>query len=143
MSGEISEIWIISDAGIPIFNRSQDTTVDVSLFGGFLSAIQSFVKVSFQEQTLEGLILGETKLHFLFDEKFKFFIVIRCQRNVADEESKKNLVIIRDLFISNYADKLQDKPFDFTKFNNFNNILNEELGEKIHAMEKTKWIETI
>ena len=143
MNGEISEIWIISDAGIPIFNRSQDTSVDVSLFGGFLSAIQSFVKVSFQDQSIEGIILGDTKLHFLFDEKFKFYIVIRVQRNVADEESKKNLAIIRDLFISNYGNKLQKNPCDLTKFKDFNIILNQELGEKIYAMEKTKWIEAI
>jgi len=136
---KVSEIWIITEAGIPLFNRSEDEKVNVLLFGGFLSAIQTFIKTSFHEDKLDRLVLGDSKLNFFHNEKHFIFIVIRTHKKVKDKEIDKTLELINDLFISNYQEKLAHNVTDMTEFSDFNEILETQSEGKAVVKRMKNW----
>ncbi|MFX1298953.1 MAG: hypothetical protein ACFFD2_29360, partial [Promethearchaeota archaeon] len=88
---KISEIWVINENGITLFNKSLEVTVDPALFGGFLGAIRQFVELSFKGSKLDKLHLGETKISFLHEPDHHIFIVIRSHKKVNDKEIAKYL----------------------------------------------------
>ncbi|NVM28674.1 MAG: hypothetical protein HWN65_07515 [Candidatus Helarchaeota archaeon] len=137
--GRISEIWIINEAGIPLFNRSIEEKIDVLLFGGFLSAIQTFIKSSFQEEKLDRLVLGDSKLTFFYIEEYHIFIVIRTHKKVKDKDIDKFLELIKDLFISNYKDKLEQERYDMADFSGFNEVLEEKFDEGAVVKRMKNW----
>ena len=137
--GKISEIWIINEAGIPLFNRSIEEKIDVLLFGGFLSAIQTFIKSSFQEEKLDRLVLGDSKLTFFYIEEYHIFIVIRTHKKVKDKDIDKFLELIKDLFISNYKDKLEQERYDMADFSGFNEVLEEKFDEGAVVKRMKNW----
>ncbi|MHA1264890.1 MAG: hypothetical protein ACTSRS_06600 [Candidatus Helarchaeota archaeon] len=139
----ISEIWIINEAGLPLFNRSQEICVDPSLFAGFLGAIQSFIKATFHENHIDSLTIGQHKISFLYEKEFHIYIIIRTAREAPDEEIRKSLEKIRRLFISKYGDQIQITPVEMTRFKDFDRDLQRELREKIFAATKTDWLEEI
>ncbi|MHA1650742.1 MAG: hypothetical protein ACTSYB_11155 [Candidatus Helarchaeota archaeon] len=134
---EFSEIWIINEDGKPLFNKSIDSKVDPALFGGFLSAIQKFVQTSFHGSKIEKLLLGESKICFLYAEKYNIYIVIRCHKKVKDENIQRNLELIRNLFISEFKDKLNKDVSNISEFQSFNKIL-EEKFEESHIIRRMK-----
>ena len=136
---KISEIWIINETGIPLFNRSIDEKIDVLLFGGFLSAIQTFIKSSFQEEKLDRLVLGDSKLSFFYIEEYHIFIVLRTNKKVKDKDIDKFLELIKDLFISNYKDKLEQKYYDMAEFSGFSEILEEKFDEGAVVKRMKNW----
>jgi hypothetical protein len=140
---KISEIWIINQNGTPLFNRSSDTKVDPSLFGGFLSAIQEFIRISFHGTKLDTLSLGTIKLFFLPVENYNIFIVVRCDKKVNDKDMKKNIEKIRDIFISKFQSILEKPLMNVEEFQSFNEDLNNLLGPSKLLKKMTNWFETI
>lgn len=140
---EISEIWIITDGGIPLFNRSVDKQIDALVFGGFLSAIQTFIKSSLHEEKMDKLVLGDSKLSFHHVDTHEIFIVVRSHKKAKDKEIQKILQTIRDLFIAKYEEKLRRKDCDITEYNEFNAILDENLEENFVVKRIQNWFELV
>ena len=140
---EISEIWVITDAGIPLFNRSVDKKVDALVFGGFLSAIQTFIKSSMQEEKMDKLVLGDSKLSFQHVESHELFIVVRSHKKAKDKEIQKILDTIRFLFITRFEEILQRKNCDISEFAEFNAILDDNLQESFVVKRIKNWFELV
>ncbi|HUX99316.1 MAG TPA: hypothetical protein VMV49_07145 [Candidatus Deferrimicrobium sp.] len=140
---KLSEIWVVNESGIPLFNKSRDAKVDATLFGGFLSAIQSFVKDTFYGTKIEKLILGESKLSVLNVEDYHIYIVIRCHKKVKDNEIADHLQKIKELFISNFKTKLNKEVNDISEFLSFDKILEEFFVESKVLKRMTSWFDEV
>ncbi|MHA1264888.1 MAG: hypothetical protein ACTSRS_06590 [Candidatus Helarchaeota archaeon] len=136
---KIDEIWIITENGIPLFDKSVEQSVDVLIFGGFLSAIQSFIKNSFKEERLDKLIMGDSKITFSFAEEYGIFVVIRTHKKIKDSEIVKYLKKIQELFLANYGEALQKEITDISIFQGFNKILEENLGKSLLEKRMSTW----
>lgn len=140
---KISEIWIINQSGIPLFNRSTDTKVDPALFGGFLTAIQSFIETSFDGSQLNNLILGESQIVFRYIDPYKIFIVARAPRKIKMKEIQDGLEIIRDLFLTKFGPLLEKSVTDLDEFQSFNADLEKLLASKNIVKRMTNWFEEV
>jgi hypothetical protein len=140
---KLSEIWVVNEGGIPLFNRSQDAKVDATLFGGFLSAIQSFVKDSFYGTKIEKLILGDSKLSLLFVEEHHIYIVIRSSKKVNDKEIADYLQKIKELFIMNFKRQLESSVNEISEFFDFNKILDDSLPQSKSLKRMTDWFSEV
>ncbi len=48
----IQDLWILSNSGIVVFSRAFDQKVDEQLFGGLMSALDTFAQLLRREQPL-------------------------------------------------------------------------------------------
>lgn len=140
---KINEIWIISESGIPLFNKSVEKDVDVLVFGGFLSAIQSFIKSSFKEERLDKLIMGDTKISFSFLKDYQIFIVLRCHKKVKDGEIVKTLQKIGHLFIETYGTRLNGSYSDVSEFTGFHAVLEKKLDKSLLEKRMENWFKEL
>ena len=140
----ISEIWIITETGLPLFNKSVDQKVDMFVLGGFLSAIQTFIKASFQEEKLDRLVLGESKLTFLYAQETNIFIVVRTHKKGKDKEITQKLELIKNLFVSKYGERLQNFNCDVSEFQHFNLVLEDKLKKELVVVKRMQnWLSEV
>lgn len=139
----ISEIWIITETGLPLFNKSVDQKMDMFVLGGFLSAIQTFIKASFQEEKLDRLVMGESKLTFLYAKGTNIFIVVRTHKKEKDKEIRKKLELIKDLFIARYGERLKNFNCDVSDFQHFYLVLEENLKKELVVKRMQNWLSEI
>ncbi len=139
----ISEIWIITDSGLPLFNKSVDQKMDMFVLGGFLSAIQTFIKSSFKEEKLDRLVLGESKLTFLHVKKEGIFIVVRTHKKGKDKVVRTKLELIKTLFLEEYGEKLKNFNFDVSDFQKFNRVLEENLKKELIVTRMQNWLSEV
>jgi hypothetical protein len=140
---KISEIWIINQSGVPLFNRSTDIRVDPALFGGFLTAIQGFIETSFDGSHLNNLILGESQLVFLYIDPYKLFIVVRCPKKINTKEIQVGLEKIRDLFLTKFEGLLEKSVTDLDVFLSFSTDLEKLLESNKMVKRMTNWFEEV
>ena len=69
---DIKEIWIFDMKGIELFSYAPETEVDPLLFGGFLSALQSFSK-ELTSKFLSSITMGLDQYIFFRKENFPIF----------------------------------------------------------------------
>lgn len=139
----ISEIWIITETGLPLFNKSVDQKMDMFVLGGFLSAIQTFIQSSFQEEKLDRLVMGESKLTFLYAQGSNIFIVVRTHKKAKDKEILKKLELIKDLFIARYGERLKNFNCDVSDFQHFNLVLEENLKKELVVKRMQNWLSEV
>ena len=75
MTKIIQDIWILDDAGIVLFHRVFDENVDVNLFGGLLSAMNSFAE-EISKGSLSNFELAEKKFSILKKRNYLFSLIL-------------------------------------------------------------------
>lgn len=134
----IDEIWIINANGITLFNLSKDERIDPQLFGGFISAIESFI-ISLGYKEINAMSLGESKITFYHGEQNIMFIS-RSGKKIKDKLIIKGLKLVEQKFIEHYQETLikwNGDPEIFTKFGEIIKEIFEDNPEKI--VEKSLW----
>jgi hypothetical protein len=119
----INEIWIITSSGITLFNISKDDKIDPLLFGGFLSAVQSFIK-TLGENTLKTLVIGNSKIT-VYQGKKGLLFVSRSPQKTKDDSIIEYLKLVETKFREQY-DVILDQPIQNpTLFEKFGDIIEE------------------
>jgi len=134
----IDEIWIINANGITLFNLSKDDRIDPQLFGGFISAIESFIK-SLGYKEINAMSLGESKIMFYHGEQNLMF-VSRSGKKVKDKLIIKGLKVVEQKFIEYHQESLKKwngDPDIFAKFGEIIKEIFEDNPEKL--VEKSLW----
>ncbi len=143
---EISEIWIISNSGICLFNHSVESTVDELLFSGFLSGIRTFLE-EIGEKKLEKLELGNSKLLFYNLDEYGLFVVLRGPKKIKDKFIEKKIEEVQAKFINKYGKillehKNNNMPFNTDDFQDFRNELEEIFKENIDK-NLAQWLSSL
>lgn len=119
----VNEIWIITSSGVTLFNLSKDEKIDPLLFGGFFSAIQSFVK-TLGESTLKTLIIGNAKIT-VYQGKGGYLFVSRSAQKTKDDSIMEYLKLIESKFFEHYEVMLDRPILDINLFKDFGKIIEE------------------
>ncbi|MDD1778509.1 MAG: hypothetical protein LUQ65_10110 [Candidatus Helarchaeota archaeon] len=122
----INEIWIINSSGITLFNISKDEKIDPLLFGGFFSAIQSFIK-NLGETELKTLVIGASKIT-VYQGRQGVLFVSRSPNKTKDADIIESLKLVESKFFENYIGEL-DRIVDTSRFDNFGTVIEQIFGD--------------
>lgn len=134
----IDEIWIINTNGITLFNLSKEDRIDPQLFGGFVSAIENFIK-SLGYKQINSILLGESKIMFYHGDQGLIFIS-RSRKKVKEKPIIKGLKLVEQIFLAQYRDIIKNWKGDQNSFSKFGDIIKEIFEDKPEKLiEKSLW----
>ena len=134
----IDEIWIINTNGITLCNLSKEDRIDPQLFGGFISAIENFIK-SLGYKQINSILLGESKIMFYHGEWGLIFIS-RSGKKVKEQSIIKGLKLVEQKFLGQYKDVLENWRGDQDLFSKFGDIIKEIFEDNPEKLiEKSLW----
>ena len=136
----LNEFWIISSDGLPVYHQTLTEELDQSLFGGFISAIQIFIK-ELGEEEIKKLEMGGSKIIILSSEDREWFFIGKSNIKAKEKKIHKYLSEIREIFFKHYRTVLKDWNKNteiFQELDNLIDIKNPETPEKQKQMKSQK-----
>jgi hypothetical protein len=123
---KLLEVWIIDKVGINYLNAQRpglESTMEPSLFSGFLSAIQSL-----STEKLNGIKMKDSKIQIIpVKEPIPFFVVGRALIKEKDDQILRDLMKIRDNFLNNFGERLRKWDGDVSIFEDFAKSLSNQM----------------
>jgi hypothetical protein len=137
MTKLLQDIWILADSGVVLFHRVFDENIDATLFGGMLSAINSFA----EELTKGGLSNFElANKFFILLKKENYLFIANASKKYNFKKLKQELEIIMGKFFELYPkDLLNNWNGDTSLFTGFEKEVEESLEDTIQKLEKAFW----
>jgi hypothetical protein len=132
----IQDIWILDKAGIVVFHRTYDKDLDVQLFGGLMSALNSFAE-NLSEEGLTSFEISQKK--FAIIQKKGFLFIGNAKNKTKEKEIFKELESICKKFFELYSDIIETWQGDITLFQNFENEIEDSLEGTIEQFKKAFW----
>jgi hypothetical protein len=102
MSAILKELWIFSQAGIPIVEFSKDTGLDKYLMGSFVSAIKLYSQ-HLSEKGLNSFILENHKFVLKSMMDGNAILVCRTDVDMKDKKIDKQCEVIARIFEELYT----------------------------------------
>ncbi|MFX0101317.1 MAG: hypothetical protein ACFFCS_17215 [Candidatus Hodarchaeota archaeon] len=133
----IEDFWIIQDNGVVLFKHVLDEKIDAQLFGGFMSAIDTFAS-KMDEQGLHSFQLGDKK--FTIVKNQNIVLIGTHKPKVPEKKVLKSLTTISMAFLSQFKTVL-DKPLkcNITRFENFTCSANATSVQAISQLKSSLW----
>lgn len=131
----LRDIWILDKAGIVVFHRTFEE-LDAQLFGGLMSALNSFSK-NLSEEGLTSFELSENR--FAIHRRNEFLFVGNSANKVKEKRIFEELEVIADKFFNIYGDILKEWQGDINVFSNFEEHIEDSLEGTINKFEKAFW----
>ena len=97
----LEELWIITRTGIPVYTTRVESAekFDESLFGGFISAILTFIE-ELGEKDLRKMEMGGTRLVILGSQDKEWFFIGRSNNKIKEKKVHQYLIEVREIFLS-------------------------------------------
>ncbi|MGV9171421.1 MAG: hypothetical protein ACOC4M_04420 [Promethearchaeia archaeon] len=132
----IQDVWILNDSGIVLFSRVFDETVDEQLFGGFMTALNSFAG-EISEGGLSSFELANKK--FTIRKENRFLFVVNSAKDVKTKKVEKELNRIVEKFFDKYSGILDTWDNDINVFKDFKGDIENSLQDTLKKMEEAFW----
>ncbi|MFX1338754.1 MAG: tetratricopeptide repeat protein [Promethearchaeota archaeon] len=121
--GPVKEIWIYSTTtGVGLFSYVPESTVDIDLLGGLLTAMQQF-SLQLSQKELQNMVIGEDRYMIYKESSYDFFILGRTNANVPIEMAIKILSIIYRRFWKEYTQEVKEFTGNVSHFRGFIKII--------------------
>ena len=98
----MNELWIFSKDGVPLIEILQNSKVDSSIFGAFISAMGVFSK-QMSGASFNGFSLGDNKYIFTSCLNNNILLVCKVDIKVKDKKVQKIFKIIAEFFEEMYS----------------------------------------
>lgn len=133
----LQDIWIITEGGIVLYHRVFDDKVDDQLFGGLMSALNSFA----EELVQEGLSNFELEQkRFTFTKRNNLLFIANSSKKVKEKKVMEELSNIIDRFFELYPKEFVDNwEGDISTFLDFEKEIEGSLEETIQKFQKAFW----
>jgi hypothetical protein len=133
----LQDIWIITEGGIVLYHRVFDDKVDDQLFGGLMSALNSFA----EELVQEGLSNFELEQkRFTFTKRNNLLFIANSSKKVKEKKVMEELSNIIDRFFELYPKEFVDNwEGDISTFLDFEKEIEASLEETIQKFQKAFW----
>lgn len=134
----LQDIWILKeDSGIVVFHRVFDDKLDVQLFGGLMSALNSFA----EQLSKEGISSFElSNKRFTLMKKKGFLFVASSDKDEREKRVKNELQRISEKFFDSYPPEvLENWDSDISMFKDFREEIEESLEETVKKFQKAFW----
>jgi len=133
----LQDIWILDrNSGVVLFHRVFDEELDVQLFGGLMSALNSFAEI-LSKEGLTSFELSQKRFGILKQKNFLF--IGNCSKKVKEKKIIEELEIISEKFFEIYADILDSWQGDITMFQSFEKEIEDSLEGTIEKFKKAFW----
>ena len=112
-----SRLTVISDSGVPLFSHSWIKEINPSrevLFSGMMLGISAILNESLKKGAVQEIVLDESKLLIVTDNKYSIIFVLQCTRTSTSLSDALNLFI--DQFILTFENNL---PTSIIRKNDF------------------------
>ena len=137
MSKLLQDIWILDESGLVLFHRVFDEKLDVDLFGGLLSALNSFA-----EQLAEGGLSNFelANKHFSLLKKKSYLFIANASPKQNPKKIKQELEDLMQRFFQFYPEDILNRwNGDSTIFQNFKNKIEDSLQSTVKKFEEAFW----
>lgn len=137
MGSDIQDLWIIQEHGTVLFKHTQNEKIDEQIFGGFMSALNSFA-ANFTSTGLHSFELGETRF-FLYRKDGLIFIA-NANKKVKPEKVEQNIKDNANKFIAKYPmEFIQKWDGDVNRFKDFKGILDNSMVKSVNILKNSLW----
>ena len=137
MAKLLQDIWILMDTGIVLFHRVFNETVDANLFGGFLSALNSFAE-EITKKGLSNFEIADKRFTILKDGNFIF--IANASKQHKHRKVKEELSKIMQKFYQIYPKNLLNNwNGDVSIFSNFKDKIKDSTEEILEKFRESFW----
>ena len=130
-------MWIVSEAGIVVFSRVYENTLDDQLFGALLTALNSFA----EEIAQDGLSNFEiSNMRFTILKRAHFVFIANSDKKIKPKKVLQELRTVMNIFFTIYSKEIIDNwDNDISIFSRFEKDIEDSLDDPIKKMEKAFW----
>ncbi len=123
----LKDLWILTETGVVLFSRVFDQTNNPQLFGGLMSALNTFA-----EKLTEGGISNfeMSDLRFVIVKRRSFLFIGSSLNKTKEKKVIDELKIISDMFFEVYDDILVNWDNDVNYFSDFGDHINKSLEKQ-------------
>ncbi len=137
MEKVIQDIWILNDAGIVLFSRVFDPRVDDQLFGGLMSALNTFAE-NISDGGLSNFVIKDKK--YIIMKQYGLIFIVNSSKKTKEKKVNEELKNIVNKFFKTYPkDMLDTWNSDISVFADFENHIQNSLEDTIDKFEKAFW----
>ena len=137
MEKVIQDIWILSDYGIVLFSRVFNPKLDNQLFGGLMSALNSFAE-NISNGGLSNFVIKDRK--YIFMKQHEIIFIVNSSKKTKEKKINEEMKSIVNKFFNLYPKEMLDKwNGDISIFTDFEKHIKDSLQDTIDKFEKAFW----
>ncbi len=123
----LRDLWILTEHGLTIFSRVIDPTIGPQVFGGLMSALNTFAE-SLAEGGMSNFQLSS--IRFTIEKKNHFLFVANASNEVKPKKVMNELKKVSKIFFKVYPEAIiQNWSKNIKKFSNFKEFIMDSLDE--------------
>ncbi|MHA1819537.1 MAG: hypothetical protein ACTSU2_04010 [Promethearchaeota archaeon] len=137
MTKILRDIWIMREGGLVLFKRVFDKKMDAQLFGGLMSALNTFSQ-ELDQEGLSSFQLG-SKVYYIIKQNNLIFIA-NTNSEIKKKAALKELRNVAEKFIEMYpTEVLNSWNGDLTFFNSFEEKIAESIETPYEKLKQSFW----
>ena len=123
----LKDLWILTENGVVLFSRVFDQTINPQLFGGLISALNTFA-----EKLTEGGISNfeMSDLRFVIVKRRSFLFIGSSLNKTKEKKVIDELKLISDMFFEVYNEILVNWDNDVNYFSDFGDHIDKSLEKQ-------------
>ena len=123
----LKDLWILTENGVVLFSRVFDQTINPQLFGGLMSALNTFA-----EKLTDGGISNfeMSDLRFVIVKRRSFLFIGSSLNKTKEKKVIDELKRISDVFFEVYNEKLINWDNDVNYFSDFGDHIDKSLEKQ-------------
>ena len=123
----LKDLWILTEHGVVLFSRVFDQTINPQLFGGLMSALNTFA-----EKLTDGGISNfeMSDLRFVIVKRRSFLFIGSSLNKTKEKKVIDELKRISDMFFEVYDEILVNWDNDVTYFSDFGDHIDKSLEKQ-------------
>jgi len=133
----IQDIWILADSGVVLFHRVFDEKLDAQLFGGLMTALNSFAE-KLSKGGLTNFELNSRR--FTVMKRKGLLFIANSSKTFKTKKVAQELENVINKFLGAYPEEdLLKFDGNIGKFNDFEDRIADSLQETINQLRKALW----
>jgi len=123
----LKDLWILTENGVVLFSRVFDQTINPQLFGGLMSALNTFA-----EKLTDGGISNfeMSDLRFVIVKRRSFLFIGSSLNKTKEKKVIDELKLISDMFFEVYNEILVNWDNDVNYFSDFGDYIDKSLEKQ-------------
>ena len=123
----LKDLWILTEHGVVLFSRVFDQTINPQLFGGLMSALNTFA-----EKLTDGGISNfeMSDLRFVIVKRRSFLFIGSSLNKTKEKKVIDELKLISDMFFEVYSEILVNWDNDVNYFSDFGDHIDKSLEKQ-------------
>nr|MDO8118828.1 hypothetical protein [Candidatus Sigynarchaeota archaeon] len=132
----LQDLWVVNTGGVVLFQRVFEEKLNAQLFGGFMSALNTFAS-QLDADGLSSFDIGNKK--FILTRKNDLFFVANFDSKANPSKAKKALTEVADAFLKEYQVELLAWRGDTDAFNKFEDTIKDSLQDVVGKFQQAFW----